>query len=58
MKKFNIQLQRNSAERNWTIQVNDKRHDFVTATFMQQFVAERLADLKKALMEAGGRRIH
>jgi hypothetical protein len=58
MKKFTIQLWRNSAEQNWTIQVNDKRHDFVTPTFMQQFVAERLADLKKALMETGGRRTH
>jgi hypothetical protein len=56
MKKFNIQIRRNSAERNRTIQVNDERHDFVTPTFLQQFVAERLADLKKALMGTGGRR--
>jgi len=58
MTKFTIQLWRNSAERNWTIQVNDKHHDFVTSTFIQQFVAERLADLKKALMETGVRKTH
>jgi hypothetical protein len=57
MKKLSIQLWRNSAERNWTIQVDSQRHDFVTPMFLQQFVAKRLADLKKALMETE-RRTH
>jgi hypothetical protein len=51
-----IQLLRNSAERNWSVQVDDKRHDFVTLIFVQQFVAQRLADAKKALMEPGNKR--
>jgi hypothetical protein len=56
MRKLIIQLWRNSAERNWSVQVDDKRHDFVTLMFVQQFVAQRLADAKKALMEPANRR--
>jgi hypothetical protein len=56
MRKLMIQLWRNSAERNWSVQVDDKRHDFVTLMFLQQFVAQRLADAKKALMEPGNNR--
>jgi hypothetical protein len=56
MKKLMIQLWRNSAERNWSIQVDDKRHDFVTLMFVRQFVTQRLVDAKKALMEPGAGR--
>jgi hypothetical protein len=55
MRKLIIQLWRNSAERNWSVQVDDERHDFVTLMFVQQFVAQRLADAKKALMEPANR---
>ena len=58
MKKLMIQLWRNPAERNWSIQVNDKRHDFVTLMFVQQFVTQRLADAKSALVEPGARMTH
>jgi hypothetical protein len=56
MKDLTIKLWRNPAERNWSIQVNEKRHDFVTLVFAQQFVAHRLADAKKSLMEPETRR--
>jgi hypothetical protein len=56
MKELTIKLWRNPAERNWSIQVNEKRHDFVTLVFAQQFVAHRLADAKKSLMKPETRR--
>jgi hypothetical protein len=56
MKELTIKLWRNSAEGNWSIQVNEKRHDFVTLVFVQQLVAHRLADAKKSLMEPETRR--
>ena len=55
MKKLMIQLWRNPAERSWSIQVNEERHEFVTLTFVQRFVTQRLADAKKALLEPGER---
>jgi hypothetical protein len=50
LEKLKIQLWRNSAERNWSVQVNDKRYDSVTLIFVQQLVAQRLANAKKALI--------
>jgi hypothetical protein len=55
MQKLMIQLSRNVAERNWSIQVNDTRHEFVTLMFVRQFVTQSLADAKKALLQAGER---
>jgi hypothetical protein len=58
MRKLVIQLWRNPAERNWSVQINDKHYDRVTLMFVQQFVAQSLADVKKALMEPGARKAH
>jgi len=58
MKKLMIQLWRNPAERNWSVQVNDKRHDFVTLMFVQDFVTQRLKDAKRAIMESEAGRTH
>jgi len=58
MKELTIKLWRNPAERNWSIQVNQERHDFVTLAFVQQFAARRLAEAKKSLMEPGSTRTH
>lgn len=52
MKKLMIQLWRNPAERNWSIQVNDKRHEFVTLMFVQHLVTQNVADAKMALLQA------
>jgi hypothetical protein len=51
MRKVMIQLWRNRVERNWSVQVNDKRHDFVNLMFVRQFVAQGVEDAKKALIE-------
>jgi hypothetical protein len=48
LEKIKIQLWRNSAERNWSVQVTDKRYDAVTLPFVQRFVTRRLADAKKS----------
>jgi hypothetical protein len=55
LEKIKIQLLRNSAERNWSVQVNNKRCDAVSLKFVQHLVAGHLADAKKALIEEGRR---
>jgi len=51
MRQLIIQLWRNSAENNWSVQVNDKRYDFIALRCVEQFVAQGLTDAKKSLLE-------
>jgi hypothetical protein len=57
MKKLMIQLSRNTAEQNWSIQVNDTRHEFVALMFVQQLVTQSVAGAKMALLQAEERMI-
>ena len=52
MKQLMIQFSRNTAEQYWSIQVNDKRHEFVTLMFVQHLVTQNVADAKMALLQA------
>lgn len=56
MRQLTIQLWRNSAEHNWSVQVNDERCDFIALKSVEQFVAQGLADAKKSLLEPVARR--
>jgi hypothetical protein len=51
LEKIKIQLWRNSAEQNWSVQLNDKHYDSVTLSFVEHFVALGLSNAKKALIE-------
>jgi len=52
MKKSRIQLSGDTAEQNWSIPVNDKRHEFVTLMFVQHLVTQSVVDAKMALLQA------
>jgi hypothetical protein len=56
--KLKIQLWRNPVENNWSVQVNDKRADFVTLERVKQLVAKGLSAAKKSLLEQESNRIN
>jgi hypothetical protein len=58
IKQLIIQLWRNSAEHNLSVQVNDKRCGFVTLKQVEQFVAQCLGEAKKSLLEPSIGRTH
>ena len=51
-----VKLFRNEQEKNWTAEINGKRHEAVTIEWIHELVHDALLDAEESLLEPGKRR--
>jgi hypothetical protein len=54
--ELKIQLSRNSADQNWSVEINNRRHCLIPFETVKQLVDQAISDSKKSLIERGAQK--